>query len=60
MSLAVYVAVYAFVFGFGIWYLLKILRRGPLAHEPAPETEDGDQTPARPISAANEALRDTR
>jgi cytochrome d ubiquinol oxidase subunit I len=60
MSLAVYVAVYGFVFGFGIWYLLKILRRGPLAHEPAPETDGGEQTPARPISAANEALRDTR
>jgi cytochrome bd ubiquinol oxidase subunit I len=59
-SLSVYVVAYAFVFGFGIWYLLKIMRRGPMPHEEEPDMEDGDRTPARPISAASESLREDR
>jgi hypothetical protein len=32
LSLGVYVVGYAFVFGWGIWYLVKILRHGPQPH----------------------------
>ncbi len=56
ISLAVYVAGYAFVFGWGIWYLVKILRHGPHAQDGSPSLEGGDRTPARPISAADQSL----
>jgi len=58
-SLITFAVVYAIVFGAGIWYLLRIVRVGPHAHEPAPHTEAGDRTPARPLSAANVALDGT-
>jgi cytochrome d ubiquinol oxidase subunit I len=51
-SLIVYAVVYAVLFGFGSWYLLKLLRQGPV---PAPPRESQrHQTPARPMSAADE------
>jgi cytochrome d ubiquinol oxidase subunit I len=51
-SLIVYAVVYAVLFGFGGWYLLKMLRQGPV---PAPPREsERHQTPARPMSAADE------
>ncbi|MDT3487225.1 cytochrome ubiquinol oxidase subunit I [Stenotrophomonas maltophilia] len=56
LSLAVYIAGYAFVFGWGIWYLVKILRHGPRTHDAGPSLEGGDRTPARPISAADQSL----
>lgn len=56
ISLAVYVAGYAFVFGWGIWYLVKILRHGPHAQDGSPSLEGGDRTPARPISVADQSL----
>jgi len=58
-SLITFAVVYAIVFGAGIWYLLRIVRVGPHSHEPAPHTEAGDRTPARPMSAANIALDGT-
>lgn len=57
-SLAVYVLAYALVFGFGIAYLYRMLRRGPLPHEPEPRTEGGERTPARPLSASDTSLED--
>ena len=57
-SLAVYVLAYALVFGFGIAYLYRMLRRGPLPHEPEPRTEGGERTPARPLSASDASLED--
>jgi len=48
-SLISFVIVYAIVFGFGTWYLIKLLRKGPVA---APPRGGQDQTPARPMSAA--------
>jgi cytochrome d ubiquinol oxidase subunit I len=51
-SLLTFAAVYAIVFGAGIWYLLQLVRTGPATHEPAPDTDAGDKTPARPLSAA--------
>ena len=48
-SLVTFVVVYAIVFGFGTWYLVKLVRTGPVA---APPRGTIAQTPARPISAA--------
>ena len=52
-SLLTFVLVYAIVFGSGVWYLARLVRTGPLPHEPAPKTEHGDKTPARPLSVGN-------
>jgi cytochrome d ubiquinol oxidase subunit I len=49
-SLTAFVCVYAIVFGFGTWYLLKLMRAGPIA---APPLGVVTQTPARPMSAAD-------
>ncbi len=52
-SLIVYAVVYTVLFGFGSWYLLKLLQQGPV---PAPPRDSQPhQTPARPISAAEES-----
>ncbi|MEJ7747191.1 MAG: cytochrome ubiquinol oxidase subunit I [Luteimonas sp.] len=55
-SLIVYACVYAIVFGAGIWYLFKMIRKGPEVHEPAPDTDDGEKTPARPLSVGNKVV----
>jgi len=49
-SLLVFAVVYLVVFGAGLWYLVKLVRKGPQPHEPAPDTEAGEKTPARPLS----------
>lgn len=54
-SLASYASVYAIVFGAGIWYLYRLLKKGPQPHEKAPDPEGGLKTPARPLSAADES-----
>ncbi|RZA11097.1 MAG: cytochrome ubiquinol oxidase subunit I, partial [Lysobacteraceae bacterium] len=54
-SLVVYAAVYAFVFGAGIWYLQKLLRKGPV-RQPPKDTEGGEKTPARPLSLPDEPI----
>src|SRR5690606_7357791 len=51
-SLVTFVVVYAILFGFGTWYLLRMMRRGPVA---APPRDDPGRTPARPMSAADES-----
>jgi cytochrome d ubiquinol oxidase subunit I len=43
-SLLAFVVVYFIVFGFGAWYILKLMAKGVQAHEPAP---DGDEGPIR-------------
>ena len=58
LSLGVYVVGYAFVFGWGIWYLVKILRHGPRPHDDGPSLDHGSHTPARPLSAADEPLEE--
>nr|WP_272494157.1 cytochrome ubiquinol oxidase subunit I [Stenotrophomonas mori] len=60
LSLAVYALGYAFVFGWGIWYLVKIIRTGP-APSPPPQPPSHDSTvptPARPLSGADEPLEE--
>lgn len=53
ISLVVFVAVYAVIFGFGAYYLVKLFRQGPTAAPPRPH--DTLHTPARPLSAAPDA-----
>ena len=51
ISLAMYVLVYAFVFGAGLYYLIKLVHAGPaLMQAPEPGL---DKRPARPLSAAD-------
>ncbi|MDO5289912.1 MAG: cytochrome ubiquinol oxidase subunit I [Pseudomonadota bacterium] len=52
-SLASYAAVYAVIFGAGIWYLLRLLRKGPAVQAPPTDTAGGRKSPARPLSAAD-------
>ncbi|MGN6790447.1 MAG: cytochrome ubiquinol oxidase subunit I [Rhodanobacteraceae bacterium] len=52
-SLIVYVAVYVALFGFVGWYLLKMLRVGPIA---APQRKGVPPTAARPLSLADEEM----
>ena len=54
-SLIIYAAAYAFVFGAGIWYLQKLLRKGPV-RQPPKDTEGGEKTPARPLSLPDESI----
>jgi len=51
ISLAMYVLVYAAVFGAGVYYLVKLVTAGPAAAEHAPEA-GLTKRPARPLSAA--------
>jgi cytochrome d ubiquinol oxidase subunit I len=59
-SLATFVVVYAFIFGFGSYYLAKLLRKGP---EPLEEAVRGaefrdrpDKKAKRPLSVPDESL----
>ncbi len=56
LSLSIYAIAYAIVFGFGLTYIVKMVRRGPQPFEPAPHVEEGERTPARPLSAADRPL----
>ena len=57
LTLAVFVAVYFVVFGAGTVYALRLLRRGPSAHEgetPLPGGAGQPRQPMRPLSGAAE------
>jgi cytochrome d ubiquinol oxidase subunit I len=54
-SLLVFALVYAIVFGAGTWYLWQMVRKGPQPHAPPPDTDEGEQTPARPLSVGNKS-----
>ncbi len=66
-SLVAFLIAYAFIFGFGSYYLAKLLRKGPEPLEEAlrgGDLQGGDklggdlaQQPKRPLSAVNESLR---
>ena len=51
---AVSAVVYAIIFGAGIWYILKLLRVGPVK-QPPKDTRGGEKTPARPLSMPDES-----
>jgi len=55
-SLAVFALVYLCVFGAGLWYLFKLVRKGPQPHEPVPDTDAGGKTPARPLSVGDDSV----
>ncbi|EYD72935.1 putative Cytochrome bd2, subunit I [Rubellimicrobium mesophilum DSM 19309] len=54
-SLVAFVVVYAVIFGFGTYYLFKLLRRGPDPHEEI-EGENVARKPKRPLSTLGEGL----
>ncbi|NNM70814.1 cytochrome ubiquinol oxidase subunit I [Enterovirga aerilata] len=54
-SLVTFMVVYAFIFGFGSYYLAKLLRRGPDPVETMPGEELG-KMPKRPFSVPSESL----
>ena len=49
VSLLVYIVAYALIFGFGVYYLARLVQRGVPTQAPEPSL---DRRPARPISAA--------
>jgi cytochrome d ubiquinol oxidase subunit I len=51
MSLILFVLVYGVVFGAGLYYILKLIRRGPEETPPAPEPDEVDLS-HRPMAAA--------
>jgi cytochrome d ubiquinol oxidase subunit I len=61
-SLAMFVVVYFIVFGAGIWYLFRLFRHAPEAHEAGPTGHEGMRTagitPAAAVSP--ERVRDAR
>ncbi|HSC83270.1 MAG TPA: cytochrome ubiquinol oxidase subunit I [Pseudomonas sp.] len=63
-TLGIFVVVYFAVFGVGITYLLRMMRKGPvlgLLHSHAVEEQAGpghQRTPSRPLSAAEESVDD--
>ena len=57
-SLSAFALAYAVVFGAGVVYLVTMFRNGPQPHEPAQDTEDGEKTPARPLSAADDPIEE--
>lgn len=52
VTLVVLFVVYVAVFGTGIGYLLKLIKRGPDADESPPDVDSPEHRPARPLSAA--------
>jgi cytochrome d ubiquinol oxidase subunit I len=54
-TLALFVGVYGGIFGAGIYYIVRLIRKGPLEIEPAVHG-----TPARPMSVADEPLEESR
>jgi cytochrome d ubiquinol oxidase subunit I len=61
LTLALFVVSYFFVFGVGIAYVLRLVRKGPQAFDASRPAEGGpgrERTPMRPMSAADEAPGD--
>jgi cytochrome d ubiquinol oxidase subunit I len=63
-SLVAFALVYAIIFGSGIWYIRKLVRTGPLPHDPGPDADEGERRPKRPLSVDSpfegEAIREAR
>lgn len=61
LTLVLFVVVYFAVFGAGISYVMRLVRKGPVSGEGDHQDEGGPgtrHTPARPLSAAKEGLDD--
>lgn len=58
VSLSAFLLAYAVVFGAGGGYILKMIRKGPQPFDDGPDSDEGERTPARPISAADGPVGD--
>ncbi|MDO5506019.1 MAG: cytochrome ubiquinol oxidase subunit I [Pseudoxanthomonas suwonensis] len=58
-SLLIYAAAYAVIFGAGIWYLRRMLEKGPVPQPPKEPGEDG-KTPMRPLAYPDETTGGAR
>ncbi|WP_435606286.1 cytochrome ubiquinol oxidase subunit I [Pseudomonas knackmussii] len=61
ITLLMFVVVYFSLFGVGIGYMMRLVRKGPVTHEGREASEGGagrQRTPARPLSATVEGLDD--
>jgi cytochrome d ubiquinol oxidase subunit I len=61
ISLLLFIAIYSSVFGVGYLYMMKLISKGPQAHEGKSQEHGGPgqpRTPARPLSAIQEPLND--
>ncbi len=59
ITLIAFVVIYCSVFGVGYGYMMRLIKKGPEAHEGEHHEEGGPgkhRTPARPLSAVNEKL----
>ena len=57
ITLVMFVLVYFSLFGVGLGYMMRLVRKGPITHEGDDDTHGGpgqQRTPARPLSAAHE------
>ena len=57
VTLVMFVVVYFALFGAGLGYMMRLVRKGPITHEGEEDTHGGpgqQRTPARPLSAAHE------
>ena len=57
ITLALFVVVYFSLFGVGIGYMMRLVRKGPVTNEGAETSHGGPgqkRTPARPLSAADD------
>jgi cytochrome d ubiquinol oxidase subunit I len=61
VSLILFIVIYCSVFGVGYGYMMRLIRKGPQAHEGESVDHGGPgqhRTPARPLSAIKESLSD--
>ncbi|MCP8465357.1 cytochrome ubiquinol oxidase subunit I [Pseudomonas sp. ZM23] len=61
VTLVMFVVVYFSLFGVGIGYMMRLVRKGPITHEGREASHGGagqQRTPARPLSATAEGLDD--
>ncbi|MET1078620.1 MAG: cytochrome ubiquinol oxidase subunit I [Pseudomonas sp.] len=61
LTLGLFVVVYFALFGVGIGYMMRLVRKGPVTDEGKEEGAGGpgqQRTPARPLSAADEGLEE--
>jgi cytochrome d ubiquinol oxidase subunit I len=60
ITLVMFVVVYFSLFGVGLGYMMRLVRKGPKAHEETINTggPGTQRTPARPLSAAHEGTEE--
>lgn len=56
VGLVVLVVMYIGVFGTGVVYMLRLVRKGPEVHDDHQQPVTANQRPARPLSAVDEPL----